>query len=129
MTQFLNDDEKLITFLRQNRPVPPPPGVQAEKQLMKLIEKQLIPWRPKRRHLVWAIPGACAASLLLVWGSYRWLNPAPEIAADSAELEAFVIDSWNGAMGETSTSSPGDSLETDWLLLVNPEPESQANNP
>jgi hypothetical protein len=63
-----------------------------------------------------------AGSLLLAVGGYRWFIASPQVATNSYELEAFLVDSWSGAMGETTGVSPTTyAAESDWLLLAEPE--------
>ena len=125
MNQFPNDDEKLVAFVRQNRPVPPPAAANFEEQLLEGIDRQPIPSQQPRHRVFWAIPSAVAAGLLLAWGGYRLLNPA----TNTAELEVFLVNSWNGAIGETSLTSQTESPEADWLLLSDLETDSLSSNP
>ena len=127
MTQFPNDDQKLVAFMRQNRPVPPPAADNLEAQLMELVERQPISSRRQHTPFIWAVPSAIAAGLLLTWGSYRLLNPSPNFNA--AELETFLVNNWNGAISETSLASQTDTTETDWLLLADLHTDSSSVKP
>ncbi|MGK7872592.1 MAG: hypothetical protein AB4426_04565 [Xenococcaceae cyanobacterium] len=130
MTKFPNEDEKLVAFLRQHRPVPPPAAANFEEQLMmELVQRQPIPSQGKRYPFLWAVFSAIAAGLLLTWGGYRLLNHSPQIAADTDELETFLVNNWNAAIGETSFESQTYSSEADWLLLADPETDSVFSNP
>ena len=129
MTQFPNNDEKLVTFLREHCPLPPPARADAEEQLMGLVEKQSILSQKSRQAFFWLVPSAIAACILLAWGSCRWLNPPPQIATNSDELEAFLVNNWEGVMGETSWTSQTESPEADSLLMTAPEKTSPPSKP
>jgi hypothetical protein len=122
MNQFPHDhdDQKLIAFLQENHPLPPPVKDGFEDQLMEKIN--LLPQaKPQlsRRRLFLVIPSAIAASLLLVWGAMRWLSPPPRFAqtVSDEELEAFLIDGWYGTMGETSYTDAQSHFEAEWSFV------------
>ncbi|MBF2020574.1 MAG: hypothetical protein IGR93_10815 [Hydrococcus sp. C42_A2020_068] len=123
MNQFPDDDEQLVSFLKQYRPVPPQARADMEAQLMELVTREPPP-PPRHPHqFFWLVSSAMAGSLLLAVGSYRWLNPSPQVATNQQELEAFLVDSWNGAIEETSVTSPTTThtSEADWLLMTEPK--------
>jgi hypothetical protein len=125
MTQFPPDDEKLIQFLKQYRPLPPAHGEHLEEQLIKLIEGQpklSLGFSPR---WWWMIPSILVATLLVAWGSSRQLSPSPQIAATSGELEDFLVDSWNGSMELHYLNSQTNTSNLDWLILADPESESE----
>lgn len=122
MNQFPHDhdDQKLVAFLREHRPLPPPVKDGFEDQLRSKIN--LLPQAQpplSRRGLCLVIPSAIAASLLLVWGAMRWLAPPPQFAqkASDEELEAFLIDGWYGTMGETSYTDAQSHFEAEWNFV------------
>lgn len=92
-----DDDEPLVEFLHQHPPQVPPAAPDFEEQLMQVVASspQL---RTKRRHL-WAVPPALVASVLIAWGGYRVFTPST-VAIDTASLEAFLENSWDGVMGD-----------------------------
>lgn len=126
MNNLPPDDEKLVEFLRQYRPVPPPAGASAEERLLAAIESE-----PKVRHspysFRWAIPALVAAGVLLVWGSIRLFTPLTlpqgqvadrnRDATDTADIEEFMFSSWNGAIDGATPIAYNDSSESNWALL------------
>ncbi len=135
MTKFPNDDESLVAFIKQHRPAPPPTAANFEEELMELIERQSQPTMPQQQahSPVFAIPrikylipiaSATVAGLFLSWGGYRLLNPSPSIA----QLEMFLVNSWNSAIGSTSFSASTETPETYWLLLADLETDFQSSN-
>ena len=108
------DDQLLVRFLRQNRPVPPP--ATTSEWLIERVEK---PTTSSHRSLpVWAI-GAVTAGVLLSWSGYRYW----ETSQQEQPLETFLVDSWNGTVKATDATYHTNSPEAEWLLLA-PQPNS-----
>lgn len=135
MSKFPPDkDERLVAFLRQNRPVPPPEPLNFEDKLMDIIEQEAnytsdntfssLP--SANPHCYWAIPGVIAASFLLVWSSLRTLIPPQTARVEIVELESFLVKNWNGAIGELESQQVNYNHpeENSWLLLSNLTTES-----
>lgn len=121
------NDEQLAAFMRQYRPVPPPAADNLETKLMRTVQQQP---RPKKfaSSPLWVIPSAIAASILLLWGGYSILRPSSQLAkAKDADLEVFLVNSWNGTM-KNNMLSYANSPEADWYLLTNPETETTVFN-
>lgn len=121
MTRFSEHDERLVTFLRRHRPVPPPPS-ELEDQVMGAIATAScaaysLPRGRWRRRL--AIP-ALAASVLLVWGGWHSLQPSPKEESQAlATVETFLADTWFGSVYSADDASLAAALaEDDWLLAV-----------
>jgi hypothetical protein len=111
MAHLPDDDRALIAFLKHYRPIPPPALEDREQQLMDAIAQAPLTPVPSKclKPIVWAIPSAIAASLLLVWGASRHFSPTPQFAAQNdPALEAFLVDSWQGAIDTSAspTSTP-----------------------
>lgn len=111
------DDNRLVSFLRHNRPVPMPASADRERELMELINNQP---SSSRHYRVWAVPGAIAAALVS-WGGYRLFVPSLQAAQEPQQLESFLVNSWNGSVENTS-GDRANSPEADWQLLANPQP-------
>jgi len=104
-------DKSLITFLKQNKPIAPPPASNFEQQLFTEISKypQKSPLFTKnsadlRRWWLWAllIPAAIATGVTFNWVTNRSqlqvasitnLNQMSEV--DQAAIEQSLISSWN----------------------------------
>ncbi|MFB2897630.1 hypothetical protein ACE1CI_32330 [Aerosakkonemataceae cyanobacterium BLCC-F50] len=79
MSNLPNDDQRLIDFLRQNRPEVPPSPPDLEEKLFCAIASSPPPQlhhhspnHPSRFRQVWLVPPAIAASLALAWGGNYW---------------------------------------------------------
>lgn len=106
-----SDDLNLVAFLKNNRPPVPRPHPQAEERLMQSIaqlpQPQIRRSTGKRGWLMGAI--ALSAAIL---GSILWqLRPQNSgvFAQREIELEAFLIESWQGISTDESLE------ELDWL--------------
>jgi len=85
------DDEKLISFLRENRPTPPPEVLDQENKLLNCLQKpgQTSKTKP------WAIPSTLAACALLFWTGYQ-LQPPSSSPHDFHQVDSFVVNTWEG---------------------------------
>jgi hypothetical protein len=117
-----SSDERLVQFLQAHHASPPPPKEDIENALMAQVEAE-----PSARKIVafpqvanprWAFGSLIAASVLLLFGSVRFLPPTPSATQETAELEAFLLENWEAV----TTSTP---TETTWLILEQPEPSNR----
>jgi len=116
-----NPNDRLVSFIRQNAPSPPPEKVDVEEALMAQIEREsetekVIPF-PQRHPQQWLFGGVVAASILLLFTSVRVLQPTPSSPQETAELEAFLTENWEAL----TTPSPS---YTSWDNLTAEQPES-----
>ena len=89
------EDDKVVNFLRRYRPSLPPRPIDEEEQLMQMIRGERPVTCPKLPSLLGLITGITALSLL-IFASYRWSDPHPQLGQISDEqLEAFLVESWN----------------------------------
>jgi hypothetical protein len=117
MTQF-PDDERLIEFLRQYRPEVPPAKPNLEQQILQSLEAAPSRARPSLRIIkptIAKLVTGMAAGMLLVLGGYRLLTPA---FVDTASLETFMVNNWDGIIGEIPETSTSDNTEAEWMLLA-----------
>jgi hypothetical protein len=117
MTQF-PDDERLIEFLRQYRPEVPPAKPNLEQQILQSLEAAPPSARPSLRIIkptIAKLATGMAAGMLLVLGGYRLLSPA---FVDTASLETFMVNNWDGIIGEIPETSTSDNTEAEWMLLA-----------
>lgn len=126
MTRLPDDDQPLIQFLKQNRPIPP--------ATPNLVEKQLMQWVVKKRRVSsksilvrWLIPGAIATAGLVTWQLWKSSPSTQQMATQPEELESFVIDSWNGANEQLSYATTPNHPENVWLMLES-QPYSTSKN-
>lgn len=107
------DDQNLITFLKQHRPLPPVVNSNFEADLMlKINQSPQANSQTSYRHFLFLMYGAIAG-LVLVWGGMDWFSSKYQTAkiTSDQELEAFLLDGWYGTMGETSSRHPQSDFE------------------
>jgi hypothetical protein len=140
-----NSDKKLVDFLKQYRPDIPDAAPDLEQKLLAALDRDGVD-RPqiyrqempcnsteKRSGILsiakWVVPPAIAAGLLVSWTSYRLLFPAPINQEETANLEAFLINNWEGVANCSHGELAGDRTQTDWLnLAVTADTELPTNN-
>lgn len=79
MTKLPNDDQRLVDFLRQNRPEIPPSNPELEEKIFQAIASSPPPHlhhnspnHSSRHRQLWLVPPAIAASLALAWAGNFW---------------------------------------------------------
>ncbi|TYQ25862.1 hypothetical protein PseudUWO311_14285 [Pseudanabaena sp. UWO311] len=122
--------DSLVSFLRQNKPIAPPPDPNFEKQLFAEINKY--PQRsPKssnanlRRWLPWAllIPVVIATGITFNWVTNRSQYQMANISeSEKAEIEQSLISSWNMTDDTTYQEVNTATNSTDNQLLRELEP-------
>lgn len=117
MSQF-PDDQNLVEFLRQHRPVPPPPAETLEDGIMFAIDNAAqsprnTPSPLRKRRALWLVPPAIAASLVATFLGYRTSMPVSKSATELAMLETFMETNWRNTLNESSENQ---------LLPVTDEP-------
>ena len=126
-----NSDKKLVDFLKQYRPNIPEAAPDLEQKLLAALERNEVD-RQDLNHLEaqltgsqkrsqiacftkWAFLPAIAAGLLVFWSGYRELNTAQLPADETAKLEAFLVNNWEGVLNDSRGETPGDRPQIDWL--------------
>jgi hypothetical protein len=137
MNNLPPDDEKLVEFLRQYRPVPPPASPDAEERLLAAIDSEPQIWQ-SRYSFRWAIPALVAAGVLFVWGGIRLFTPLTlpqgqvadrnRDATDTADIEEFMFSSWNGAIDGATPIAYNETSESNWTLLNELDSNSDFSN-
>lgn len=119
MSQFSNDDHKLVDFLKQHRPSVPAADPALEDRLFDAIAATAQPTTladhrasRSRRSVAWLVPSAIAAGLVATVVGYRTLVPAKPSATELASLEAFVESNWQGTFSNTSDEAPFGDVTT-----------------
>jgi hypothetical protein len=118
MIKNFDNEQKLITFLRQNRPLPPPLKDNFEEQLMTIISQQYRFYLPQKNYFFWVAMGIIGGGLLLTISGLTRSNYRPQIANNQEDLETFMINAWQGSMAETLEHNDRNSIENDWLFLT-----------
>ena len=115
------NDQKLVGFLKQYRPIIPEEAPDLEQRIMVAIEgKSLVANRDKDtiknspilslfakgkakiQNRLWVFPPAIAASLLVAWSGYHTLTPTRLSATEEAHLEAFLLSNWDGGVSDSN---------------------------
>ena len=121
--------DSLVSFLKQNKPIAPPPDPNFEKQLFAEISKypQRSPKSSKanlRRWLPWAllIPAAIATGITFNWVTNRSQYQMASISeSEKAEIEQSLISSWN-MTNDTTYQAVNAPTSTDTQLLSDLSP-------
>jgi hypothetical protein len=122
-----SEDDKLVNFLRQYRPLPPTGKGDREEQLMLIIAREA-KVKPKRPLVLLGTITSLIALSTLIFAVYRWFNPHPQVANISdEELEAFLVESWSNTVDEPSSSPTVDNFA--WNTFNEPNLTYSTYNP
>lgn len=106
-----SNDDAIVTFLKRNRPKPPPPSGDLETRLMQQVETPIAPpsWQTKaREQWLWS---AIAASFFLAIANYVLHESFRQPQLNLTQLEAFFHQNWTYVMTQKAVNSPADWLE------------------
>jgi hypothetical protein len=121
------EDDKVVNFLRRYRPSLPPRPIDQEEQLMQMIREEKPVNFPKLPPLLGWITGIAALSVL-IFASYRWSDPHPQLSQISdEELEAFLVESWNHSIAPP-IAAPS-VYSSPWMTLNEPQLTYSTYNP
>ncbi|MFB2878273.1 hypothetical protein [Floridanema aerugineum] len=152
MSNLPNDDQRLVDFLRQNRPEIPPSPPDLEEKLFCAIASSPPPQlhhhspnHPSRFRQLWLVPPAIAASLALAWGgnylrqnnslnnSFATINSlsptaAPQLNQTISKSSKFLISNSNYLPGRNRGQNHQELvkiesfLENNWNDVVTNNP-------
>ena len=116
MKKFLPQDEQdLVSFLRQYRPLPPQQKPHLENQVMDLVNQtSQRNSSEKYSTLITFFSGTIAVILAVIWHGSRWNQQTPQIAIDQDMIETFLINSWDNTINE-QTIFFSNQQEADWF--------------
>ena len=140
-----NSDRKLVNFLKQYRPNVPDAAPDFEQKVLAAIQRndaaselnhlgdsqfiESCKSSKKFRFPKWTFPAAIAAALLVFGSGYRALVTAQLHADETAHLEAFLVNNWEGVLNDSHTENLLDCPQTDWLTLSTAaDSETPTNN-
>ncbi|MCL1472336.1 hypothetical protein [Argonema antarcticum] len=132
-----DDDERLVEFLKANRPDVPSAAPDLEARIFQAVksEPSLNVRRFSKR--LWLFPPAIAAGLMLVWGNNMLrsgLNTLPfqlplQVSrtstttmpndAELVKLESFLENNWNSVVASSQTEEELENTSADWMQLAN----------
>ena len=124
MSQFPKDDRELISFMQQYRPLPPPGDSRLEKQIYLKISCESQQSQPPS--IRWLVPSLIAASLLGMWGLSNLMKPSDyqqfvqqSQVLKTAEIEDFMLNTWEETMNTSSWETPNQSVYYHWISIDN----------
>ncbi len=116
----VDQEEKLKHFLQTHRPGVPTPPPELENQILQRIQQ--CPRRSLAPGLSWPWLGGGVLLVGLVGaGLFGWRSPMQTAREPNmAELEAFLQESWSGALYLDSGNGlgPMDNPNQEWWLLT-----------
>lgn len=122
MTVPPNNEDRLVDFLRANRPIPPPMSPNSEAQMMKaiadasaIVDPSSVTAKISPYRRLWLIPSVIAAGVAIAWGSDRLLTSPKPNPLELASLETFLENNWEGVEAENEAVES----EPDWFLSTN----------
>lgn len=149
MTNLNNDHQNnLVSFLRQNKPLPPQARPNFEQELLDSLEPQI---QSPRSYFHTALtisgkitlqaynklsdtcPRLSLPAKLIATGflmtSFSWSFKTPQIALEPKDLENFLVKNWQNTL-ENSYSSTAE-MEAYWLLpdVVEEQPVLSVSSP
>jgi hypothetical protein len=110
MTHFPQEEENLVSFLRQHRPEVPTANPDLENQILQQV-KSLTRLRERKKWRFW-LPSLITAGFLASLAGYLTLVPRQPSAVELANLEDFIESSWQGAIDQDTSSES-------WYVLDN----------
>lgn len=135
MTKLPTDDDRLVNFLKANRPNVPPAASDLEERILQAVELEtpsreshFFSHHPAKCKRLWLFPPAIAVGMMFaiasdsfrtssIWGTtLATTNPND---AELVSLEEFLENSWHDVVNHHQPSQQFTTRETDWLLSTN----------
>jgi hypothetical protein len=117
-----NKQPNLVSFLRDNRPLPPYPHPDLEQNIIDSLEPRTNQKQKNESPSTWTISGTLARSRsakLLATGflftSVSFSLKTPRIAVEPQELENFLVKNWQDTI-ENHDYTLADETEAYWLF-------------
>lgn len=102
-----NQQEPVVAFIRQYRPIVPAPAFDLQERIMSQLEPHQ--QRKKYRHLWLLVPAAIASALIFNLGQNRQLQPTLS-QTDKNLIEASLVNNWLASSGEEIEDSSISSI-------------------
>ena len=112
------DRNNLVSFLRQNQPLPPQACPDLERQIMESLEPRRSRERKRSRTTTWTLPSAIATGFLFTTVSFGVRTP--RIAVEPQDIENFLVNNWQDTLGDRDPLI-SDNNEAYWLLPTVPQ--------
>ena len=134
MSQFPKDDQELIYFLQQYRPLPPPADCDLEKQIYIRVSHESQHRRyPKLR---WLVPTIITTSVLGIWGAYNLIKPSEyeqfvyqSQTIETAETENFMVSTWEETINTSPWENQDQSVYYQWISADNIDNQYLSSQP
>ena len=108
-----NNQNNLVFFLRQNKPIPPQAYPDLEQTIIDSLEPRKLKERKYYKTVTWTIPSAIATGFLFTTVSFTVRTP--RIAIEPNDLENFLVNNWHDTLNAQSSNTTNSS-EASWLL-------------
>ena len=108
-----NNQNNLVFFLRQNKPIPPQAYPDLEQTIIDSLEPRKLKERKYYKTVTWTIPSAIATGFLFTTVSFTVRTP--RIAIEPNDLENFLVNNWHDTLN-AQYSNTTNSSEASWLL-------------
>ena len=117
MKKFFQDDEQdLVSFIRQHRPLPPSQNPHLENQVMELINQTSSKQSQENYFtLITTLSGTIVVGLVVTWSSSRWNQQIPQIVIDQDTVETFLINTWENTIDDQTVFFSNEQ-EADWFF-------------
>ena len=117
MKKFFQDDEQdLVSFIRQHRPLPPSQNPHLENQVMELINQTSSKQSQENYFtLITTLSGTIVVGLVVTWSSSRWSQQIPQIAINQDTVETFLINTWENTIDDQTVFFSNEQ-EADWFF-------------
>ncbi|MBE9047032.1 hypothetical protein IQ255_21975 [Pleurocapsales cyanobacterium LEGE 10410] len=118
MSNLPNDHRNnLVSFLRQNKPIPPLARPNLEQRIIDSLEPRV----KKKRYLnTWTIPSAIATGFLFT--SVNFGLRTPRVAIEPKDLENFLVKNWQNTL-DNYNYAVVEETEAHWLLPTVAQPQ------
>ena len=114
------EQQNLVNFLRENRPITPNSQCNLEQRLMDSIGEQPRKHSKYGSSLIWTIPSAIATGFLFTSVGLSWKTP--QVVIEASELDQFLVNSWNDAV-DSDNFTILNGKDTEWLFTTEQKPE------
>ena len=131
-----DDDERLVEFLKANRPDVPSPAPDLEARIFQAVESESSLNVRRFSKRLWLFPPAIAAGLMLVWGNNmlrsglntftfqlplqvsRTSTTTMPNDAELVKLQSFLENNWNSVVASSQTEEELENTSADWMQLA-----------
>jgi hypothetical protein len=106
------NQQRLVNFLKQHRPTPPPARIDLEQSILSQISTYPLQKTVKQSRFqkLWLVPVAIAASLFLGWRVEQQMHQPVMSEAERTNVESALVATWAASSGEEVEELTASSL-------------------